>query len=349
MLLLWRIVPFFLYSVCIILLPINMLAFSILLCIFYALNLSLSAPCEEIILNYSSDDNYSKNLGITEFLTYLFSFLSVIIGGYLLDSLNSWIVSIISISLYAVSIIPLVIFYIKNKNSPTFNQELTTNAVELDKNFAEKQQVRKRLIVRSCLIMGLAYCCEAIYPLISFITYTKFDLFTISAIIYGLSDFMYGISSLVIGKFNETKDLSVITQISAFICAVTMAAIPFINNQIVLMLFVCILAICNPVFYMYLDNNMVQKTRILGISNAGRFYNTTTLNTTIASIGLIGLCGTLTPCFMVGGLGMLALSVFVVKHEEKSTDIMLKYFESINQQAEIKKQTTTKTTKQKES
>ena len=213
-LLLWRIIPFVLYSVCIMLLEINVFVFAVPLCIFYSLNVAMSVPPEEILLNYSSEENYSEHLGISDFLTYLFACLSVVAGGYILDNINPITLTIISVVLYGISLIPLIIFYNKNKNKTTFNQELTTNAVEQDKNLEKKEQTRRSLISKYSLILGLTFCIDACYALVSLLVYIKFDLFTISAIIYGLSDLLYGASSLLVGKWHEKKDISFFAKIS---------------------------------------------------------------------------------------------------------------------------------------
>ena len=232
LLLLIRVVPFVLYSVCIMLLEINVMVFAFPLCIFYSLNVAMSVPCEEIILNYSSEENYSEHLGIADFLTYLFACLSVVAGGYILDNVSSVVLTIISASLYGISLIPLIMFYIKNKDRRDFNKELTTNAVELDHNHLNKYKTKRALITRYAVILGLTFAIDSCYALVSLLVYTKFDLFTISAIIYGLSDLMYGISSLIIGRWNEVKDLSQEAKYSAIICAIVIILIPFIQNQI---------------------------------------------------------------------------------------------------------------------
>lgn len=332
-LLLWRIIPFVLYSVCIMLLEINVFVFAIPLCIFYSLNVAMSVPPEEILLNYSSEDNYSEHLGISDFLTYLFACLSVVAGGYILDNINPITLTIISVVLYGISLIPLIIFYNKNKNKATFNQELTTNAVEQDKNVKVRDSARKALISKYTLILGLTFCIDACYALISLLVYIKFDLFTISAIIYGLSDLLYGASSLFVGKWHEKKDISPFAKIAAFVSGFVILLVPFIESQLLLMAIVCVISILEPLLIVYLSDNMIQKTRVLGVSNSALFYYTSSFWVTTSICVIVGITGTLIPSFILSGLGTVAVGLIIDKHEEQTNEIVINYLD----QVEVKK------------
>lgn len=328
-LLLWRIIPFVLYSVCIMLLEINVFVFAIPLCIFYSLNVAMSVPPEEILLNYSSEDNYSEHLGISDFLTYLFACLSVVAGGYILDNINPITLTIISVVLYGISLIPLIIFYNKNKGKSTFNQELTTNAVEQDKNVKVRDAARKSLISKYTLILGLTFCIDACYALISLLVYIKFDLFTISAIIYGLSDLLYGASSLFVGKWHEKKDISTFAKIAAFISGFVILLVPFMENQILLMGIVCIISILEPLLIVYLSDNMIQKTRVLGVSNSALFYYTSSFWVTTSICVIVGITGTLIPSFILSGLGTVAVGLIIDKHEEQTNELVISYLDQV--------------------
>lgn len=329
LLLLYRIIPFVLYSVSIMLLEINVFVFAIPLCIFYSLNVAMSVPPEEILLNYSSEDNYSEHLGISDFLTYLFACLSVVAGGYVLDNINPIVLTIISVSLYSISLIPLIIFYVKNKNKASFNQELTTNAVEQDKNEKAKAKARKSVVARYSIILGLTFCIDACYALVSLLVYIKFDLFTISAIIYGLSDLLYGLSSLFVGKWHEKKDISPFAKIAAFISGMVIILIPFIDSQIILMIIICIISILEPLLIIYLSDNMIQKTRILGVSNPALFYYTNSFWVTTSVCILTCLVGSLTPGLILSGVGTCSAGLMIDKHEKNTNQIIIDYLDQV--------------------
>ena len=287
-------------------------------------------PCEEIILNYSSEENYSEHLGISDFLTYLFACLSVIAGGCILDNVNSVILTIISVSLYAVSLIPLIIFYIKNHNKTNFNKELTTNAVELDKNHLNKYKTKRNLIIRYCVILALTFCIDAAYALVSLLVYTKFELFTASAIIYGLSDLLYGISSLIVGKWNESKDLSIEARYASVLCAVMIVMIPFMSNQILLMLLVCAMSILEPILIVYLSDKMIQKTRVLGVSNSALFHYANSYYIMISIILVFSMGGNLIPSFILSGIGTASVGIIINKHEEDTSQMVIDYLDSVD-------------------
>lgn len=332
-LLLYRIIPFALYSICIMLLEINVFVFAIPLCIFYALNVALSVPPEEIILNYSSEENYSSNLGIVDFLSYLFSTLAVVAGGLILDKLSAISLTLISASLYAISIVPLLIFYFKNKKNLTFNQEQTSNAVEQDKNEKAKAKARKSIILRYSIILGLTFCIDACYAMLSLVLYIEFNAFTISALVYGIIDLAYGVSSLIVGKIQEKKDISKWSKIAAIICGISILCVPFINSNALLIVAITIPALLEPLLIIYLSDNMIQKTRILGVSNSALFYYTNSFWITTSVCILTGLVGTLTPGIILSGLGTISVGLMIDKHEDKTNKIIIDYLD----QVEIKK------------
>lgn len=328
-LLLYRIIPFVLYSICIMLLEINVFVFAIPLCIFYALNVALSVPPEEIILNYSSEENYSSNLGIVDFLSYLFATLAVVAGGLILDKLSTITLTLISAGLYAISIIPLLIFYFKNKKNLTFNQEQTSNAVEQDKNEKAKEKARKSIISRYSIILGLTFCIDACYALMSLMLYIEFNVFTISAMVYGIIDIAYGVTSLIIGKIHEKKDISMFSKIAAFVCGLAILSIPFINNNTLLIIIITIPALLEPLLIIYLSDNMIQKTRILGVSNTALFNYTNSFWVTTSICLLTGLIGTLTPGIILAGLGTCTVGVMIDNHEKKTNQIVIDYLDQV--------------------
>lgn len=329
LLLLIRIIPFVLYSVCIMLLEVNVILMAIPLCICYSLNVAMSVPCEEIILNYSSEENYSEHLGISDFLTYLFASLSIVAGGFILDNINPIVLTLISVTLYTISLVPLIIFYLKNRHKTNFNKELTTNAVELDKNHLNKHKTKHTLILRYCVTLGLIFCIDASYALVSLLVYTKFELFTISAIIYGLSDLLYGVSSLVIGKWNEIKDLGEEAKYAAILSAILIVIIPFLDNQIILMLIVCALSIIEPIIIVFVSDKMIQKTRVVGVSNSALFHYTNSFYIIISITLLFGITGNLIPSFIVSGLGTLTAGMIINKNEEETNEILISYLDSV--------------------
>ena len=55
--------------------------------------------------------------------------LAIIMGGLFLEKLGRFIPIIIAIVSYLISIIPLIIYYIKEKKNPIFNKDAVSNAI----------------------------------------------------------------------------------------------------------------------------------------------------------------------------------------------------------------------------
>ena len=144
---------------------------------------------------------------------------------------------------------------------------------------------------------------------------------------------MYGASSLFVGKWHEKKDISPFAKIAAFISGVVITMLPFIDNQITLMIIICIISLLEPILIIYLSDNMIQKTRILGVSNSALFYYTNSFWVTTSICVLTGFVGSLTPGLILSGLGTISVGLMIDKHEDKTNKIIIDYLD----QVEIKK------------
>ena len=151
--LLLRIIPITLYNVFIFILDVNLIIGVIGVCIFYAMDASFHYLPKELIFNYSSLDQSQKSdksIGVTRLFEQAGIIIAMVIGGMLLD-INKTLVLILALSIYTISVIPLVVYYIKCKNEKTFNKDATSNAVDTltkkEKTKTKAQKLSKKLLL----------------------------------------------------------------------------------------------------------------------------------------------------------------------------------------------------------
>ena len=78
---------------------------------------------------------------------------------------------------------------------------------------------------------------------------------------------------------------------------------------------------------------MVQKSRVLGVSNAAIFCYTNSFYVTTSIIVLVGICGTLIPSFILCGVGTFVVGCIIDKHEKDTSELLVNYLD----QVEVKK------------
>ncbi|MBQ9791775.1 MAG: hypothetical protein IJW28_04225, partial [Clostridia bacterium] len=132
-----------------------------------------------------------------------------------------------------------------------------------------------------------------------------------------------------IGKWNEIKDLGEEAKYAAILSAILIVIIPFLENQIILMLIVCALSIIEPIIIVFVSDKMIQKTRVVGVSNSALFHYTNSFYIIISITLLFGITGNLIPSFIVSGLGTLTAGMIINKNEEETNEILISYLDSV--------------------
>jgi len=150
--LLLRIIPITLYNVFIFLIDSSLIISVIGITIFRALDHALNNLSKEIIFNYSSLTKKADNssIGVTRLFEQFGTIVALLVGGYLLD-INKTFVLILSLIIYAISVIPLVLFYIKSRKQKTFNKDATSNALNTLTKEEELKAESKRLTKKRLL------------------------------------------------------------------------------------------------------------------------------------------------------------------------------------------------------
>ena len=335
-LLLLRVIPIVLYNLFIFVMDIEgFLAIGVIgVCIFHALDSAVNNLSKEIIFNYSSLTQKSdKSIGVTRLFEQIGIIVALVVGGYLLD-INKTIVLISSISIYLISVIPLVLYYIKSKHEKTFNKDATSNAVSTLKNDGIHNEECKKITKKLLFTYGLIYFSFAFLDLMqtsfSLLVFIKNGEFATAGIINAVYNCFYAIGFYVAGMINEKKDTTKLVSLFCVVIGICVILLPFIdiNNAFVLVCLIYgIIGFVYPFISLFVLDRMLIKCRIMGVSNKGLFSRE--VGCLIAyvigySFGFIGLLA----IFIVMSVTMIASSAVIPIGEEQTRKNLVNFLQN---------------------
>jgi MFS family permease len=338
--LLIRIVPLTLYNLFIFVLTNHPVIGVIGVGIFNALDMSMNNLSREIIFNYSSlsQKDGNSSIGVTRLFEQIGKIVALIIGGYLLD-FNKTLVLILSLSIYAISVIPLVLFYIKSRKQKTFNKDATSNAMntltkdeELKKE--SKRLTKKLLLTYFCVYFAFAFV-DLLQTTFSLLVFYKQGEFATAGIINAVFNTFYAIGFYVAGKVNEKYDTTKLVIISCVIITICSIALPFIPIDSMLIL-VCIVFGLIAFFYTFISlfvlDRMLLKSRIMGCSNKALYMRETgcvSAYILVFSFGFIdGPITGLISIFIATGIAMFSSAIVIPTCEEKTRQHLVDYLQN---------------------
>lgn len=336
LLLLLRVIPIVLYNVFIFVMDIEgLLALGVIgVCIFHALDSAVNNLSKEIIFNYSSLTQKSdKSIGVTRLFEQIGIIVALVVGGYLLD-INKTIVLISSITIYLISVIPLVLYYIKSKNQKTFNKDATSNAVSTLKHDGIHNAECKKITKKLLFTYGLIYFSFAFLDLMqtsySLLVFIQNGEFATAGIINAVYNCFYAIGFYVAGIVNEKKDTTKLVSLFSVVIGIAVVLLPFINinNYFILVCLIYgIIGFVYPFISLFVLDRMLLKCRIMGVSNKGLFSRE--VGCLIAyvigySFGFIGLLA----IFIVMSVTMTASSAVIPIGEEQTRKNLVNFLQN---------------------
>lgn len=329
LILLLRVFPIFIYSLCIFLIDVNLILGVVLVGIFFALQVSFKEMPMEIVLNYSAGagDTKGSSMGITRLLEQVGLLAALIMGGLFLDNLPSWIVIVISMVTYLISIIPLTIYYVKERKNPTFNKEAVSNALQAFENSKiknlQERTTRKRLLVTYGITYSLVSSIDSIITiyLIYLFNKTAGAGYSMAGYIQTAYYGMYGVGYTILAKLDEKIDLTNVCIICAVIDAIIMCVLPFVVNMswLVILLF-ALIGFSYSALPTFMYSRALPRARIMGISNQMLFSRTMGYQ--------LGAAVSYIPCLF----GVLPIGLFVMATLHISSAIAIPINEEQNRQ-----------------
>ena len=332
-----RLIPFFLYSMSLLLLDTEHIVLGIVLSsIFYAFAVAFKDAPMEIIFSYSSLNKGASSNGLSRLFEYIGVISAIILGGLFLDNMPKIIVIFIACGSYIVSVIPLVVYYFKQKNTVGFNSEATSNAIESFKDIKIKEHqqkvITKKLLVRYFIIYFLFCSYDALMTLFGLY------LFKVSAESYGFVSYiqagfysMFGLGCFVAGKLDEKMDLTKIVVINCLVSAVLVFIAPFVYNFIWLeVILFSAIGFLYSFISIFCYSRMMMRCKIMGVGNKA-LYNRANASRYMQS--LIYLVASIPPvmfisAFILCGVFFASCSVAIPLNEEKSRKMLVDYLQN---------------------
>jgi len=301
--------------------------------VFLGMSNSFKMLPMENIFNYSSTaDNTGIELGKTRFFEEVGEVAALVLGGILLDSLPEWVIIVVAIIAYLGSVIPLLLYYFKEKKNPAFNQESVSNAIGAYKPIKMKNielaTIRKRMTLGYGLLFALILTIETLPTAMSLLMFVQGGAahYAYAGYVFALLWAGYGICSVIIAKIDEKKDITTLVSISAIITAALVCAVPFLGTVVWAVMLLSFLIGCfYAVISYFVLERMLTKTRIAGVSNQAQFARIVGINTGQFVPAAVCLFGSVFPGFFITAVMLIAYAVYAPIHEERSRKRLVNY------------------------
>lgn len=344
--LLLRVIPITLYNVFIFVLDYNIVVGAIGICIFVALDNALNSLSKEIIFNYASltkkNDNKSS-IGKTRLFEQLGKIIALLIGGYLLD-FNKTLVVILSICIYAISVVPLVIFYIRSRKQKTFNKDATSNAVstlsKIDTLKAESHRLTKKILLSYFVVYFAFSFLDLLTTSYSLFIFSQIGQFATAGILTAVFDCFYAIGFYIADISNSRKDITIFVSIASVIISICVVILPFVNVEklfIVVCALYAVIAFLYPFLSLFVLDRMLLKSRIMACSNRALFMRETGCLTGYIVGYAMGFAGLLA-IFITIGVMMFSSGAIIPIGEEKTRKHLVDYLQNNEEINRVKQQ-----------
>jgi len=335
--LLIRLIPFFLYSLSILLLETKFMIIGLVLAaIFNAIAVSFKELPMELVFNYSAFDKGSSTNGISRLLENGGVILAIITGGLFLDNVPKWIPILTSCSVYLISVIPLFIYYIKQKNNPTFNKDATSNAVESFNEIKIKKHqqtiISKKILIHYNIIYFLFCVYDALLSLFSLY------LFKVNAESYGFTSYiqssfyaLFGFGCYVAGKLDEKIDLTKIVSFFSVLSGIFVCIVPFLSKNIIIEIIIFgIIGFLYSFISIFCYSRMMTRCKILGISNIALQRRAQASRLSQLFIFLFASLSSFMfiPTFFIVGITFASCSFAIPINEEKTRTMLVDYLQN---------------------
>lgn len=334
--LLLRIIPITLYNIFIFILDYNIVAGVIGICIFVALDNALNGLSKEIIFNYASLTQKSQDkssIGNTRLFEQIGKIVALLVGGYLLD-LNKTLVVILSICIYGISVIPLVMFYIRSRNQKTFNKDATSNAIttlnKKDELKMESHRLTKKMLITYFIVYFSFAFVDILTTTYNLYVFKENGQFTTAGVLTAVFDCFYALGFFVADKVNSRKDITIFVSFASALIAMSVILLPFVDVNSLFIL-ICglygIIAFLYPFMSLFVLDRMLLKSRIMGCSNRALYMRETGCVTCYIVGYAMGFAGLLA-IFIAIAVMMFSSSAIIPICEEKTRKNLVDYLQN---------------------
>ena len=285
-----------------------------------------SIACDSIF-NYNADTSSAKSMSVLYTFEKAGYVIATVLGGLFLDHLNVYVLIAVSLTLYLISCVPLLGFYIKNRGNTIYNHDAISNAFLESKLINEKQKKEKKELEKYVLrryraLTFLNYGLENSFIILTFMMFVSYGSYTIIGVANALLSLFYGLGIFAVGRCDERWEIERLVTIFAIISGVLLAVNGFVISAnvhyVVPIILICVQSFMMAFPMVFCANRMIMKGQILGVSNKCVVYNQSMLN---LNMGITCVFGVLLPLWtmpLVAGL-MVEISGFSIEKVEEQT------------------------------
>ncbi len=282
-------------------------------------------------VNAPKERGTGTNLARGKLIGQMALICGTILGGVALDYLDTYILVIVSISLYFIGALPLMIYSLKHRKDENRNEEYSTMEhirLKTDStNVARANEASKAIVKEYRKFYFLQESWNAMYILLPLLMFTFTGTFTTSAIASALFDGLYGVGCYLFEKLDAKKDLTALSVVAGITLGVGGISLTLIKWVIPFYIVVAIMAICYSLIFFFSYHRMLQKSKIVGrnidciIGKLNMYFMTTGI---IVSFGIFLPIWT---CFVLSGTMSIGGAVALPYVEEKTRRILVDHIE----------------------
>lgn len=332
-----RLFPFLAYSLSVLLLDTEYILLGIILsAVFHSLAVAFKDLPMELTYNYASYGKGSSSNGLSRLLEYVGVISAIIMGGLFLDYLPKIVVVVIACVCYLISVVPLLIYYVKQKNSATFNKDATSNALESFKSIKIKKHQQK-VITRKLLLryfgIYFAFCVlDAIMNLLSlYLFHISAESYAFTAYIQASFYACFGLGCYIAGKLDEKIDITKIVSINCIVTGILVCIVPFVSTLIWLdVILFGIIGFLYSFISIFCYSRMMTRCKIMGVSNTALNNRAQASRVIQGLIHVIMAIGPVMfiPSFFIIGITFASCSIFIPKNEETTREMLVDYLQN---------------------
>lgn len=330
--LLVRLVPVVLYVLCVFLMDKNLWLGVVGVVVFYAISESFKTMPIEILYNYaSSQEDGGNSLGISRLLEQAGVLVALVAGGIMLD-VNRNLILLISIGLYLISVVPLVIYFVRSKNQTGFNADSVSNAAitfSKNSNYSKELEKIKKQILLGYGVTYFVYCfMDVIGNAFVIHLYLTFPSFGMAGYISALYNATFGVGCYLFGLVDSKKDSVPLVIASCLICMCGVVGMIFIKNVVLLFIITGVTGLFYGNICTFCLGRLLQKTRIMGISNEALFVREIVCSLSVCVPMALGAVGSMVPVLVLVAFAVGLSGYIIPTNEEKSRRLLIKFLQN---------------------
>lgn len=328
--LLLRIVTVLAYSVSIILIESSLWVGVVGCIFFYGLDDSFRAIPSETLFNYASQEKTEGKspLGFSRLMEQLGGLVALVVGGVMLD-IDKTLITIISIVIYSISVVPLFIYFIKSRHQKTFNKDAVSNAqLKYEKNpeLSKNAKEFSKKVLWSYAITYFIFCFQDVLgnALNIHIFLKSGGSFGAAGYLNAVYNGLYGVGCYIFSAIDSKKETTPLIVMSCLGCAGSVLSIILINNIVCWYIAMAIAGTLYGFICTFMLARMLPKCRIMGESNNALFYRENVSNASVIICMLLGF-GSMIPVLIGVVATMIISAVNIPYNEEKTRKVLIKY------------------------